>query len=121
MPDHIHPGPLMSQAVIHNGVAVLSGQVALDNRNADFQTQTVEVFARIDDILEEVKSGKNSLISVTIWLTDLTDFEAFNGLWLAWLDGNIPPARATVGAALALPGLKIEIQVTAAVDPSQPA
>lgn len=113
---HIAPNPLMSQAVIHNGTATLSGQVDLDNPQADFTTQTRTVLARIDSILAQCGSHRGRLISATIWLTDTADFAQFNTLWTQWLDGATPPARATVRSDLVLPGLKIEIQVTAATD-----
>jgi len=112
---HVDANPLMSQAVIHNGVATLSGQVALDQREADFATQTRSILAGIDNILAQCDSGRDRLISATIWLTDIADFAAFNTIWTEWLDGATPPARATVRADLVLPGLKAEIQVTAAV------
>jgi len=115
MITHLTPGPLMSMATVHNGTAILSGQVALDSREADFATQAREVFARIDAILADAGSSKDKLLSATIWLTDLADFAEFNTLWLEWLGDAPKPARATVGAELALPGLKIEVQVTAAV------
>ena len=113
---HISPNNLMSQAVIHNGTAVLSGQVALGAPNGSFREQTEEVFVRIDAILDRCNTSKYRLISATIWLFDLSDFAEFNSLWTAWLDGATPPARATVRADLALPGLRIEVQVSAATD-----
>lgn len=115
MITHVSPGELMSQATVYNGTAILSGQVALDNREAGFAAQTREIFSRIDAILAEIGSGRDRLLSATIWVTDLADFGDFNALWLEWLGDAPKPARATVGAELALPGLKIEIQVTAAV------
>lgn len=116
MIKHVSPGELMSLATVHNGTAILSGQVALDQPHGDLQTQAREIFSRIDAILVDVGSGRNRLLSATIWLTDLTDFPAFNALWLEWLGDAPKPARATVQAGLALPGLKLEIQVTAAAD-----
>ena len=115
MITHLTPGPLMSMATVYNGTAILSGQVALDNRDADFTTQAREVFTRIDAVLAEAGSSNDKLLSATIWLTDLADFAEFNTLWLEWLGDAPKPARATVGAELAMPGLKIEVQVTAAV------
>lgn len=114
--DHISPNDLMSQAVIHNGTVTLSGQVALGAPDAGFAEQAQEVLASIDAILGQCGTARTRLISATIWLTDLTDFAEFNALWTAWLNGATPPARATVRSDLALPGLKIEIQVSAAID-----
>ena len=114
--DHISPNDLMSQAVIHNKTATLSGQVALSEPGASLATQAKEVFGRIDTILESCGTCRARLISATIWLTDPCDFAEFNRLWLAWLNGATPPARATVRADLVMPGLLLEVQVSAATD-----
>lgn len=105
--------PLMSDFVVHRGLVYLSGQVALDASEADFETQTRAVFARIDTLLKAAGTERGSLLTATIWLADLDDFSEFNALWLDWLGEFGRPARATVGAPLALPGLKVEVQVTA--------
>lgn len=115
-PKHVEAGTLMSGAVVHGGIVYLSGQVALSAAGADFETQAQEVFARIDALLEKAGSNRAQLLSATIWLTELEDFAQFNALWQAWLDGAPPPARATTRADLMLPGLKLEVQVTAVTD-----
>lgn len=115
MVNHLDPGPLMSQATVWNGVAYLSGQVALDQRESDLATQARTVFRQIDTVLDQVGSHRDKLLTATIWLTDAADFSEFNTLWRAWLGEAAPPARATVCTELVLPGLLIEVQVTAAV------
>ncbi len=108
--------PRMSQCVVHAGTAYLAGQVALDAIGQDVVIQTRHVLAQVDTMLAEAGSGRDRILSATIWLTDLTDFAAMNAEWDAWLPEGCAPARATVGAALALPGLSVEIAVVAAVD-----
>lgn len=114
MVERIKPAALMSQATIWNGTAYLSGQVALDNRDGDFDTQASEILRRIDALLEAAGSDRSRLLAATIWLVRLSDFDRFNQLWADWLDGASAPARATVRGDLVLPGLLLEIQVTAA-------
>ena len=48
--QRIDPGPRMSEASIHAGVAYLAGQVPL-TPDADIETQTREVLAEIDELL----------------------------------------------------------------------
>lgn len=115
MVERLEPGPLMSQATIWNEVAYLAGQVALDARGSDLATQARAVFARIDALLAKVGSHRGRLLTVTIWLTNTADFADFNALWTEWLGNSAPPARATVCSELVLPGLLVEVQVTAAV------
>ena len=104
----------MSMAAVHAGTVYLAGQVALDSVGADATTQTREVLRRIDALLDEAGSGRDRLLSATIWLTDIAHYEAMNAEWDAWLSAGCAPARATVVSGLALAGLAVEIAVVAA-------
>ena len=108
-----HSNQRMSQLVCYGPTAYLAGQVAQDPTQ-DITGQTRQVLARIDELLTLAKSSKSSLLSATIWLADIQDFQVMNAVWDAWVDGSQPPARACVEARLARPELKVEIQVTAA-------
>lgn len=110
----IGTNPRMSMAVAHAGTVYLSGQVALDSIGADTQTQVREVLGRIDALLEQSGSGRDRLLSATVWLTDVSHYEVLNREWDAWLPTESAPARATVISGLALPGLVVEIAVVAA-------
>ena len=113
--QRLRPDARMSQAVVWGGLVHLSGQVALEARDADAAEQARVVLRQIDDLLAEAGTGKDRLVSATIWLTDPADFAAVNAVWDAWLAPGAAPARATVGAALMLPGLRVEIAAVAAV------
>ena len=113
--DRIQGGPRMSQAVIHNNVVYLAGQVALAASKSGVAEQTREVLSRIDALLAEAGTDKSKLLAATIWLTDISTFEEMNRLWDAWVVPGATPARATVATpALASPDYKVEIAVTAA-------
>lgn len=106
-------GARLSEMAIHNGVAYLAGQVAED-ASQDIQGQTAQVLAAIDALLARAGSDKSRILMAQIYLADLADFAGMNQAWDAWVaEGNAPP-RATVQAALANPGWKIELVVTAA-------
>jgi enamine deaminase RidA (YjgF/YER057c/UK114 family) len=114
--DRIQVGPRMSQAVIHNNVVYLAGQVALDARKGGVAEQTKEILSRIDALLAEAGTDKSRLLSVTIWLVDISTFGQMNKVWDAWVTPGATPARATVATpALASEEYKIEISVTAAL------
>jgi len=110
----INPGPRMAMGVVHNGTVYVAGQVA-DSRGADVTTQTREVLAKIDGILKQAGTDKSKLLSANIWLTDIRTFDQMNAVWDAWVSAGNTPARATVEANLAAPGLDVEIAVIAAV------
>lgn len=111
--ERFQTGRRMSQAVAHNGVVYLSGQVGTPG--ASIETQTQEVLRQIEALLAEAGSHKSRLLSVTIWLADMSDFARMNAVWDAWVDGRDPPARATGEARLAAPGYKVEVIATAAM------
>lgn len=111
-----HVGKRMSQSVVFTPggerLVYLAGQVA-DDGSADMTTQTQQVLASIDRLLAEVGSDKSCLLSATVYLPDMADFPALNAVWEAWVVPGQTPARATVGAALAHPDYKVEIQIVA--------
>ena len=108
----IQSGPRMSQAVIHNKIVYLAGQVAAGPTVA---IQTREILASIDALLAEANTDKSRLLSATIWLTDMATFAEMNSVWQSWVIQGETPARATVQSAhLASVEFKIEIAVVAA-------
>ena len=104
----------MSQVTVHNGTVYLSGQVPHDT-SADMQGQTQQVLESIDRLLAQAGSGKDRLLSATVWVTDMAEFDAMNAAWDAWVTPGRPPVRACVEARLAKPEWKVEIMVVAAL------
>lgn len=113
MIQRFHKDYRMSQAVVHNGVVYLAGQVGEPHEDVAAQTRTA--LAEIEALLAEVGSDKSKILMATIWLADMADFETMNSVWDAWVDQENPPARATGEAKLAAPEYRVEIIVTAAV------
>ena len=111
--ERIEPGPRMSRAVAYGDTVYLAGQVSTDG-SRDVTGQTRGVLARVDGALAAVGSDKSKLLSVTIWLTDMSRFAEMNAVWDAWVDPANPPARATVEARLAGPDYLVEIAAIAA-------
>ena len=108
------PGPRLSTAVVHNGVAYLAGAVAEDP-TADVKGQTEQILKEIDETLASVGSQKSKILSATVYLANISTFADMNAAWDAWVDKSNPPARATVEARLAAPKYLVEIMVIAAV------
>lgn len=107
-------GKRMSQMTVHNGTVYLAGQVPTDTR-ADMRGQTQQVLETIDTLLTRAGSGRDRLLSATIWITDMAEFDAMNAAWDAWVMPGRPPVRACVEARLAKPEWKVEIMVVAAL------
>lgn len=110
----IETGPRMSQAVIHNGIAYLAGQVGAEGESVT--AQTTAVLDKIDALLAKVGSDKTKILTAQIWVADIdSDFADMNAVWDAWVPAGHAPARWTGEAKLATPGYRVEIIVTAAV------
>jgi enamine deaminase RidA (YjgF/YER057c/UK114 family) len=113
--ERLHPGPRMSQAVIHNHVVYLAGQVAGNAHGKSVAEQTKDILATIDALLEQAGTDKSRILSATIWLTDMASFAEMNKILDGWVVAGATPARATVESAkLASSEYKIEIAVIAA-------
>lgn len=111
--ERIHPGSWNSRAVVHNGVAYLSGLVA-DDKSLTVKQQTAQVLAKIDAVLAQLGTDKTKILSSVVYMADLGEKDAMNEAWMAWMDPAHPPARAAVGVQLT-PGTAVEIMVQAAV------
>jgi enamine deaminase RidA (YjgF/YER057c/UK114 family) len=109
----IEPGPRMSGAVVHNGIAYLAGQVGTPNASVTVQTRTV--LAEIDRLLALAGTDKTKLLTAQIWLADISTFDEMNAVWDAWVVPGHTPARWTGEARLAAPAYRVEIIVTAAL------
>jgi enamine deaminase RidA (YjgF/YER057c/UK114 family) len=102
-----------SDIVVHNGVLYVVEVPA--TVEADVTVQTREVLASLEDSLRQAGSSKSHLLTVTIFLDDIRDLDAFNAVWDAWVPTGTAPVRACVQARLGKLGYKVELQVTAAV------
>ncbi|MCV0351388.1 MAG: RidA family protein [Nitratireductor sp.] len=108
----VDTGTRMSQAVIHNGTIYLAGQVGTPG--ASVATQTKDILAKIDALLEQNGSDKSRILQATIWLASMNDFAEMNDVWDAWVAPGHAPARACGESALATPEYTVEIIVIAA-------
>ncbi|MEK9683780.1 MAG: RidA family protein [Rhodospirillaceae bacterium] len=113
MVEYINPGSWNSRAVIHNGVAYLSGIVA-DDKTLSMEGQTSQVLEKIDRALAEAGTDKTRILSAVVYLSDMDLKDDMNKSWMAWMNSEHPPARAAVGVTLT-PGTLVEIMVQAAV------
>lgn len=113
--------PLIADAVRYGDLLLLSGRAAVDPatgqvRGEDFETQAGVVLDDVCDVLGALGSGPEHVLRVECWLARQEDFAAWNGLFAARFPSP-RPARTTLVAGFPLPGLLIEVQVTAAVAP----
>jgi 2-iminobutanoate/2-iminopropanoate deaminase len=103
-----------SKAVRAGGFVFLSGQIPVDQDgrriDGDITAQTRAVMDRLGETLQSVGADFADVVRVTVWLSDLAQFGAFNEVYAKYFEGALP-ARSTVQAKLAFDvGVEIEVQ-----------
>jgi 2-iminobutanoate/2-iminopropanoate deaminase len=110
-------GAPYSQAIAAGGLVFVSGQLGLAPgettlEGKSIEEQTRQVLENLKAILEQAGSGLERLLKTTVFLTDLADFAAMNGIYAEYV-GAAPPARATVQVAALPSGALVEIDAVA--------
>jgi 2-iminobutanoate/2-iminopropanoate deaminase len=93
-----------SQAIRAGGTVYVAGQVPLDPATNQPIAGSIEEQARrtlenMRAILEEAGSSLDRVVKATIFLADINDFAAVNGVYAEYFKER-PPARSTVAGAL---------------------
>ena len=115
MIERFHSNPRMSLMVSYPlaGRAITLAGLVADDPSGDVREQTAQVLAKIDRLLGEAGADKSHITHVYVWLPSIADFDAMNSVYDAWVSQGNATARACVGAKLADPQLKVEIQAFA--------
>jgi enamine deaminase RidA (YjgF/YER057c/UK114 family) len=79
------------------------------------KSQTLEIFAQLENSLINNGSSKERILSCTIYLANISDKDSFNQLWDSWIPAGCAPVRACLEAKLASPDILVELQVVAAL------
>lgn len=66
------------------------------DKAADFTGQSRDILGVIDDLLEQMGSGRDRIVQVQVWLADMGDWPAFVPVWNEWVDPNAPPGLSAV-------------------------
>ena len=108
-----------SQAVIHNGLVYVAGQLGIDPANpqaaaGSVEAQTERALRNVEGILLAAGSSLDLLVSVTIYISDMSLWGQVNQVYARIL-GEHRPARAVVPVKEFRDGLQVEIQAIAAV------
>jgi len=108
-----------SQAVVHDGLAYLSGQIGLNPESGqlvseDVEEQAGQVTRNLSAVLAATGASLTDILKVNIYLTDMGDFPALNAIYADWL-GEHRPARATVAVAALPLGARVEMDLTARI------
>ena len=109
-----------SQAVVSGGFLFCSGQIPQDPTTGKMveggiEEQTERVLQNLAAVLESGGGSLRSVVKTTVYLADLSDFPAMNGVYGRFFTEN-PPARATVEVAKIPAGALVEIDAVASIE-----
>ena len=108
-----------SQAVRAGGFLFCSGQIPLDPSTGKIveggiEEQTERVLSNLEAVLIAGGANRRSVVKTTVYLVDLVDFPAMNGIYGKFFPED-PPARATVQVVKLPAGARVEIDAVATV------
>ncbi|MFE2939950.1 RidA family protein [Streptomyces sp. NPDC059255] len=118
-PQLAPPAGRYSHIATHRGVAYISGQLPVTPDGArlagePFEVQAQQVLSNLDACLATAGTSRERLMSVTVHVTDIGDWPAFDRLYQDWLGAN-RPARAVAGAHELHYGSAVEAHAIAAL------
>jgi 2-iminobutanoate/2-iminopropanoate deaminase len=108
-----------AQAIVHQGLVYVAGQLPIDPEHpdrppGDIRQQTTRTLQNVEAILIAAGSELSLLLQVTIYITDLALWSQVNEVYAEFL-GDHRPARAVVPVPSLNKGSQIEIQAIAAL------
>lgn len=106
-----------SQAIKHNGLVFLSGQIPLDTAGnlieGGITEQTRQVLNNIKNVLDAAGSSLSNVLKATVFLKSMDDFAEMNKVYSEFFSDH-KPARSTIQVAKLPRDVSVEIEVVAA-------
>ena len=105
-----------SQAIVSGDLVFCSGQVGLDPATGELvegvEAQAERALRNLAAVLDAAGVGFADVVKTTIFLADVADFAAVNGIYGSFMP-DPPPARSTVGVGGLPRGARVEIEAVA--------
>jgi 2-iminobutanoate/2-iminopropanoate deaminase len=117
-PNAPQPGGHYSQAVVHNGIVYVAGQLSIDPRTGEKKTGSIEeqtelALSNVSEILKAANSDLSRVLKMTVYVADINLWGAINTVY-ARVMGDHRPARAVIPTGELHYGFLIEIDAVAA-------
>lgn len=114
------PAGHYSQAIIHNNIVYVSGQLPIDpkteeKRLGSIEEQTEQALKNVSEILKAAGCNLNRVIKTTVYVSDIKLWGRVNAVYSNFF-GDHRPARAVVPTRDLHFGFQIEIEAIAAVE-----
>ncbi len=109
-----------SQGIIAPPFVFCSGQIPIDPATGQIveggiEVQTRQVLKNVSAVLAAAGSSLDRVVKTTVFLQDMNDFAAMNGVYAGFFPAPAP-ARAAVQVVRLPKDVKIEIEAVALVD-----
>ena len=105
-----------SQAIVSGDLVFCSGQVGLDPSTGELvegvEAQAERALRNLAAVLDAAGVGFADVVKTTIFLADVADFAAVNGIYGSFMP-DPPPARSTIGVGGLPRGARVEIEAIA--------
>jgi reactive intermediate/imine deaminase len=103
-----------SQATRHGDLVFLSGQVALDPATMELVNDSIEdevhqVFRNLQAVCQAAGSDLDSILKLSVFLTDMNDFPVLNAIMAEYFSKPYP-ARAAIGVAALPKAARVEME-----------
>jgi 2-iminobutanoate/2-iminopropanoate deaminase len=117
-PYQLDHGPIFSWYRDHNGLIFTSGHAAVDVESlsvslGDLVAETQATLNNLRRTLEKAGSGLDKVLKITAYITDMSQFAAFNKAYAKFFPGPNPPARTCIEVARLPYNFKVEIEAVA--------
>ncbi len=114
------PAPIgpYSQAILVKDTLYVSGQIALipgttDLIKGSIEEETRQVMQNLEAILKAAGMHFSNIAKCTIFIKDMNDFGAINGIYGSYFTDQQPPARETVEVSRLPKDVRVEISCIA--------
>lgn len=106
-----------SQAIVAGDLIFTAGQIALDPATMEIVSggiaeQTERALKNLTGVLEAAGSSLQNVVKTTVFLVDMADFTAMNGVYERHF-GSHKPGRSTVAVAQLPKNSRVEIECVA--------
>lgn len=109
-----------SQANKFGNLVITSGQLPIDMATGAFpegiEAQTKASLENVKTILENAGSSMDNVLKTTVFLKDINDFAAMNGVYATFFSEGSYPSRSAIEVARLPKDALVEVEAIAYVD-----
>ena len=103
-----------SQGISTENLIFTSGQIPINPEtneivSVEFEEQVNQVLYNLNEVLVAAGSNKDNLVKLTVFITDLTNFDKLNNAFVDFF-GDAYPARSVVEVSALPKGAMVEIE-----------